>query len=307
MDTEEVTPESSIPAEAPPPEESMAEHEQQFGRRRTRGVTATAPLAPPNEAEPQGESERDPATGKFKPRHRAAKDTASPDDVPRIKNLTAENKKLKEELEKARTITAAPVVTPPTEPPPATAPLAIEKPKRSDFSDEEKYLDARDAYNRQIWAAEERIRQDNLRIVNSWAGRVAKAMEAHDDYEAVALKAPTKIQAGSLMDAFILESDNGAEILYALQRDDGERQRIAALPPVQQAEALALLGHQLTAKRAPQTGTTGAVAAAPLTPPAPRPPTPVRTGPMRTGEEPPGDDASIADHEKAFGVKGRRR
>ncbi len=51
---------------------------------------------------------------------------------------------------------------------------------------------------------------------------------------------------------------------------------------------------------------TGAPAPAPSVTVAPRPPTPVRTGPLKTGDEPPGDDDSLADHEKYFGRKRRR-
>ena len=52
---------------------------------------------------------------------------------------------------------------------------------------------------------------------------------------------------------------------------------------------------------------TGAPAPAPSVTVAPRPPTPVRTGPLKTGDEPPGDDdSSIDSHEKHFGPKRRR-
>lgn len=43
--------------------------------------------------------------------------------------------------------------------------------------------------------------------------------------------------------------------------------------------------------------------------PVPKPPTSVRTGPMKTGSEPPGDDATLEEHIKAFPIKrpGQRR
>jgi hypothetical protein len=51
---------------------------------------------------------------------------------------------------------------------------------------------------------------------------------------------------------------------------------------------------------------TGAPKPAPSVIVAPKPPTPVRTGPLKTGDDPPGDnDMSLANHEKFFGRKRR--
>ncbi len=60
-------------------------------------------------------------------------------------------------------------------------------------------------------------------------------------------------------------------------------------------------------QRSPSTrtaaGSTGAARATPSI--APKPPTLVRTGATRDAEDLPGDESSLADHEKAFGRKRR--
>ena len=330
MATEFIPAPPTDPDGVPPstePEESIADHRQAVGQ-----APPTKPPATPDSAEEK--SARD-AQGRFQPgRHRAKSQTATPEDTQEISALAKRIKDAEmaagadivqkpgesnrvfelrcraELIERKREAAPPPTaaVVAPVEIPPR--PRGLVKPEMKDFADFDQYLDARDQYNRETWQAEERVRQDNARITSVWASRVTDAEKVHADFDLVALgkdgsekgKA-SPIPAGSLMDAWILESDAGAHLLYALHKDDGLRQRIAALPPVQQAEALAILGHQLMSKYSPGRP---AAAAPVVVAPAPRPPTPIKTGPMRTGEELPGDDASLADHRKAWMPKLRR-
>lgn len=307
----------AAPTPEPVEEESLAEHSAVFGPRRDPEKALPTEEAPIEGTEPVGgatEGERD-AQGRFRVRHRARKDQASPEDVPRIKELTKKLRETEAERDRLKTASPAaqPAVVPRETPPPAAAavpqtPQGLRpKPKPEDFQTYEAYLDDRDKYNREVWASEERVRQDNARIVADWNAKTEAAAKVHPDFEAVALKAPTKIPAGSFMDMWIMGSTAGAELLYHFQTDESDRERIAALPPIQQAEALALLGQRLsTAPQRSPAASVGSAATHTATPVA-RPPNPTRTGPMRTGDEPPGDDASIADHRKAFGQALLRR
>ncbi len=87
-DLDSGTPPPADPTPEPPPEQSLAEHEAEFG------TVDKRPQADP-EGEPEEDSRRPPRdrdeTGKFvKPteKHRAAKQEAGARDVPRIQELT---------------------------------------------------------------------------------------------------------------------------------------------------------------------------------------------------------------------------
>ncbi len=157
-----------------------------------------------------------------------------------------------------------------------------------------------------------------------WEQRKADARTEYPDFDAVAIHTDVLFEQGSTIDLWILKHRLGAKVLYHLQRSPDEVRAILALPELEQHEALALLAQRLSPSQTvsssnpsppgavsssssrAQAGTTGS-AAAPQTPVAPRPPNPVRTGPMKTADEPPGDDdMSLANHERYFGL-GRRR
>ena len=81
----------------------------------------------------------------------------------------------------------------------------------------------------------------------------------HTDFEAVAFapfKAGFEIPMGSAMDAWILESDHGAEVLYALQKNPAEIKRLLALGPIAQTRALVQLEDTAIAARTVKTKTT---------------------------------------------------
>jgi hypothetical protein len=65
---------------------------------------------------------------------------------------------------------------------------------------------------------EQQITAVNKTIEQSWRERVAKSRELHADYDAVALDAEkgpgALIMPGSLVDEWLMDSENGAELLY---------------------------------------------------------------------------------------------
>lgn len=306
------------PGDTPPEQAedlSVAEHEAQFSAEAR--VETPAP-----EADSQPTRERDEA-GKFakpeaKPeKHRAKSQEASARDVPRIAELTrrlreteAERDALRVAPRSLRPQTAEPaaVAAPsvPRETPPAAA---TDKPKIDNFQEYGDYVEAL-----ADWKIAEARRQDRetaqketaqREFETNWRTKVDGAKERYPDFEQVALIAPTAIPQGGLIDAWIREHRAGADVLYSLQKDPGELRRILALPLFDQVEALTLLSQRSTGQ-APRAAAVR-TGAAPTTPVkvAPRPPTPVRTSAVPAPDEPPGDDASIAEHE-AFYHRPRR-
>lgn len=275
-------------------------------------------------------------------RHRSRKQLATPDDVPRIKELTRKLRETEEKLEKATasgtSLDAPAVSTPaPSSSPAQAAPVEVAplksvasaapwpavkdakddpKPKADDFADWEEYSDARaawvarqqlrEAYAQAIEAHRQReVTTETARLAAQWKVSTAAAEAKYPDFKEVAY-GPTQIPQGSIIDAWILEHRSGADVLYHLQKNPADLQRLVGLPMLDQVEELSLLSQRLSPARSPD-GTTGASAAPVSVQSVPRPPTPVRTGPMRTGDELPGDDDSLEAHEQAFYKDTRRR
>lgn len=294
---------------------TLSEHEAQYRE--------DAP-APPDDAatgETPETDERD-AQGRYKGRHRAKSQQAGAADVPRIQELT---RKLREAEAERDALKAAPKpVSEPSPPKPVVASPAATaeippKPTRDQFDDYDLYVEAiADWKADRKWdahkaaeaesAKQTQAASDLQRLQTAWKTKVDAALLKYPDFKAVALEAPTTIRSGSLIDAWILEHKHGADVLYSLQQHPAEIQRIDALSPIEQAEELTLLGQRLSPPPSrTSAGTTGSA-----TPPAlklaPRPPNPVRTGPIRTGDDPPDDaTASLLDHEKFYGSGPRRR
>lgn len=148
--------------------------------------------------------------------------------------------------------------------------------------------------------------REESRITENWRAGVAAGEKKYPDFRKVALESDTRIPKGSLIDAWILEHKVGWDVLYTLQKNPAELDRLLPLSPIEQAYELALLSQRLTAPRA-QAASTGSAAPEPPRP-APRPPNPVRTGPTKSGDEMPGDTDSLEDHEAYFhgSRRGRR-
>jgi len=294
----------------PEPEQSLAEHEAEFGS------AAQRPAADP-EPEPDEDPRRPPRErddqGKFTkpPKHRAAKQEATAADVPRIAELTRRLRETEAERDALRSRPrTAPIEAPgvpdailhPPVPRGNTATTAT-KPKIDDFQEYGDYVEAL-----ADWKIAEARRQDRevaqkdaetARISASWRERTEAAKAKYADFEQVALLAPTTIPQGSLIDAWILEDTSGADVLYTLQKDPGELSRILALPIFEQVKALSLLAQRLSPTREPAVRT-GAAATPPVKV-APRPPTPVRTSAVPAPDEPPDPEhASLAEFERYY-------
>ena len=268
-------------------------------------------------------------------RHRPRKQRARAGDVPRIAELTrrlreteAERDALKggaapapaaavpKVVEAGTTVAPAPVTR-------AAAPVPLVKSAEGDPEpDSNKYDDLTNwMRDHSRWSAREELRAahaeqeqatkaeqqrtETTRLEAQWKTETTAAKVKYPDFEQVAY-APTQIPKGSLVDAWILEHKAGPLVLYHLQKTPQELHAMLAMPLLDQVEALTLLSQRLSGSRtaAVVTGAAPALIAQPVS----RPPTPVRTGPMRTSDEPPDPDAiSLGEHTKYYGTPRSRR
>ncbi len=308
------------PASAPAPEPTLAEHEAQYATPEARAKAKTAPAAaapagtedaPSSDVDDAAAGDRDEA-GRFKPgRHRAKSQQAGPADVPRIAELTRKLRETEARLADIEARTSRPAPTPapePKSPPPAPIELPAgfpPEPKPEDFPDDVlKYVAAQAR-----WAAKAEIALENIARerheaersrTQTFVGRVNDAKAKYDDFEAVALNAPTRIPPGSAIDHYVMEHKAGAELLYHFQKNPDDLDRVLGLSALDQIDALSLLAQRLTAPPSRKPDASTGSPAAPQIVTGPRPPNPVRTGPMKSGDDPPGDEASILEHERYF-------
>lgn len=111
-----------------------------------------------------------------------------------------------------------------------------------------------------------RIEQFNNEIKASWADQTTKAKAKYSDFQQVAID--QKIPINEVMDRLILQSKHGAELLYKLGSNLAEAERISKLDPLSCFKAMVLLEH----------GIEGAGAAAPAGGTAPASPAPKPQG-----------------------------
>lgn len=251
---------------------------------RTTGKLPDLPEAPPKKTEAKTEADSSPAAKETPEPAKAAETSAEP--VPakeehkpkgaeaRIKELLAETKRLNAELETAR---KAPII----------APAKVEevaKPRRTDVdaktgqpmyaTDEvfeeamEKYLVAKvtaDVNKANAKAqSEARIAEQNRIIEQKWQNSLKIANENHPDFAKVldigdetvngkALKNVFRnkdlktIKSNGVLDAWILDSEIGAEILYHLAKNPAEIERIQSLSAFAAARELTKLEDKLSA------------------------------------------------------------
>jgi hypothetical protein len=186
----------------------------------------------------------------------------------------------------------------------------VDNPSKNYVKDQARWearQEIRDANERAMKAAELREAEAaRHHAVQYWNTRATAAKTKYPDFEAVAY-GPSPIPKDSMVDRFILESAAGLDVLYHLHKNRSELDAMLALPLFDpetnrypQVEALTLLAQRLSPNGRSSAVTTGS--APPPTPVArqPRPPNPVRTGPMSSSEEPPGAQASVAQHEAFY-------
>ena len=326
----ESVPTAPLPATDTTPEDnlSLSDHEARYGesRQETQAEAETRPVETPEPAAVDAAEGTDDAgprdeKGRFLPkkRHRAESAIAGPEDVPRIQQLTARLRAAEAERDalKAQTVTSHSGTAAPSAPPsPPAAPTP--KPTPDQFTDYGEFIEALTDWktDQKLTAAEQRRAQaaqqaqaeaEARRIETSFNQRKAAARQKYDDFDAVAINAPTRIPIGSLIDAWVMEHPTGADVLYHLQKHPDDLDALLQQPVLEQAEALALLAQRFNGHgRTAAAGTGSAPASA--HPSVPKPPNPVRTGPLRSGDEPPDEEAaSLADHEKWYASRARRR
>lgn len=229
----------------------------------------------------------------------AASETASTQEKPikekppgdnRWAKLSRENKDLRDRLERLEREKSQPRDDKQTPQPATQTPKVSAKPKFEDVDDKgqpkfktyAEYEDARDTWlredvKREITEGQTKSQKEQEQkrvqetIGREWASRVQKAQTKYSDYDAVALNPDLPIKQGSAVDAFILDSPQGVDVLYHLGKNPTELDRINKLNPVAQIRELTKLEQKYSvtpAKRitsAPPpprtvnaTGTTGA-------------------------------------------------
>lgn len=208
----------------------------------------------------------------------AAPPPAKPKTEARFQELLKERAQQRSEIDrlKAELAKATGGAAPPpangngNELPPQPKKLEAPKPPRlSDFETWEQYEEARDKHAEAV--AEYKIQQDraeqvktaqqaelarlNKAIEDSWVKRRTAAEAAHADYATVTDKTPIS----PVMDAFILDSEHGAEILYALGSDKKNAQRIASIAnPIQAAREMVALEGKVSGQGASAQPASGA-------------------------------------------------
>jgi len=183
----------------------------------------------------------------------------------RIKELLADNKRLNSELEAARKV---PVI--------ASAKIEeVAKPRRSDvdaktgslkYATDEAFDEAYETYltaevTKKVEArhvkqqTEARIAEQDRILKEKWGNSLKIAIERHSDFAKVCeidkdgafqnaeIK---KIRSNGTLDAFALDSEIGAQILYYLASNPGEVERIEKLAPFQAARELTKLEDKLS-------------------------------------------------------------
>jgi len=295
----------------PPVEQSIAEHEAQFGQNR------------PTEEEPPAE----------RPRHRAKSQQARAEDVPRIAELTKKLREAERERDewKSKHATPAPVAPVARETAPAPQqppkPPASDKPSWKTFEAEigskyDTWADAQDAFAdarddwKEVDAKRTAERQQQTQTEAAAIERDRQSVVNHRQrMDAFAAKTPDFV---TVTDAVMHQNmpmalvkaiathDNGPEFVYYLAQHPDALDDLAIVAHGRDPnddDLVALLQRRLSHYR------TAAVPAASAPPVparlAPRPPNAARTGSLKTSDEPPGDDASIADHERYYGRRKR--
>ena len=308
----------TVDAPAAESEPTLAEHEAEYavkGRHDSRApdppkASAGTEPAPGSDGDATDPDARD-DKGRFKaPRHRAKSQQATAADAPRIAELTRKLRETETTLatERQSRQTPPPAAQPAPQAPSVPRGTSEQPPQLKTFV---AALKAGEDYDTAVQQHAEALadfkldqrdrqhaeKQAERKFFEGFKTRVEAATAKYPDFKAVALDAPSRIPEGSTIDRWIWEHKLGPDVLYHFQKHDAELTRVLALPLLEQIEELALLGQRISSP-----------ARVPPAPPAaaPRPPNPIRTAPAKPADEAPGDDISLAEHEKHYGPKRRR-
>ncbi len=329
-------------AQSDAPDDSLAAHEAQYGKGQPAPVADDASAEVPEQPKHRAKSQRAGA-GDYEDIAKYTKllrETENAIDGFALERADGESDRvynLRKRVEIAklaqeRRVAAAPAQTPApaiAQPapvvPPAPSTFTQPEPKIEDFAnapdpylalvratakwDRDKEQFDRDEQAKQVHAtqsAKDAQAQAQARV-QTYFGRVDSYKAKAPDFDTVTADLQARMLPGVLLEALV-SHDKGPELVYYLGQHpdiaDDLYVTAAALPAT--ADSVALLQRRL-AKLSTPVGVTGATAGVQKPIPASRPPTPVRTVPTPPGDELPGDESSLADHEKAFGPKRRRR
>lgn len=150
-------------------------------------------------------------------------------------------------------------------------------------------------------------RETNRReAVEKWNQRVTAFAAQTPDFHAVTREFFDR-ELPNVLNAAIGLDDNGPQYVYYLAQHPDLADELflqtATLPMTDASVAVV----QRRLKQHAKAATTGSAAVQTPSYSPPRPPNPVRTGPIRTtGDDLPGDESSLAEHERAFHEKRRR-
>lgn len=326
-----------IEPEKPAEPTSMADHAAKFS---PQAREAAADAEAERKAHPSENQKRDKPTGQFtegRTKHRAEKDKARPEDVPRIRELSGKLAAAEAELARLRSEKAPPTQI-------ARAEQRVEAAGGGDVDDPEpqegddkyksdygKYLDdkvrwaARDEHRKvQRADADRRAKSDRQAqhdaVQERFVARLPQAREKYPDFDAVAMEKQAKwlkpdgspTDQGKILDSWIFEDESGQDVLYFFQSQEHSQElddflRMSAL---EQVKRLTLLSQRLSSDPALQPADTRSGASQPIVVKLPpKPPNLVRTSEAQRAEDapPPTDGSlSIAEHRKQFAPKSRR-
>ncbi len=283
-------------------------------------------------AEPLAEDGRN-DKGQF--RKRAKSQEAKPGDAPRIQELTknwraaeAERDAMRAELEQVRR--QLPAAAAPSGPPvlPLAAPAAsvpagtfpTPPPKPEDFLKEDDpygaHLLAQGEWRaeKRQWEAQQKQQAETVTTAaeratqeaqQAYQTRVTAFAKAHPDFTTTLAALNDAPPSPPLLEVAIKTADNGPELVYTLaQRPDlYYEMHLLTDGRTVSKDNVASLQRLLTRRVAD--APTGSSPSPLTTPSVPRPPNPVRTGPLKTGDDPPDDAASLEAHEQYFKPKRR--
>lgn len=93
---------------------------------------------------------------------------------------------------------------------------------------------------------QDRSQQEQAQIINKgWNDKVEPARKKYTDFDTVALNPDLPIKAGSVPDAFVLDSEHGADVLYYLGQHPDVLDSINKMNPLRQARELFAIEQKL--------------------------------------------------------------
>lgn len=322
------------PAGEPPPpdstDDSLDDHEASYGS----SVRQPASDKPIEESKPAAEARERDETGKFtkpteKPRHRAASQRASAEDVPRIAELTRRLREAEARAEAAERRGTTPREETPTERKPQPIATSDRFPKfeawlqqpgnaEKDWDDWfEAAADHGFARRRAAERAEE-ARMASARELDeaerAYEDKIPAILKQYPDFADVMAEAPRVSKAiehavlavGPEAAYYLATHPDEAEELTneTLVRPDEPGFKAVVASTKRYLQTLVASEQRPSSSSRTAAGSTGAaLASVPRT--APKPPTPVRTGAPRR-EDAPDDDESLDDHERRYGSQKKR-